>query len=178
MMRLIVSVASSVCSVENTRWPVSAASSAVSMVSKSRISPTRMTSGSWRSALRSACANDRVSTDDFALVDDRPVVAMEELDRVFDGHDVRAAVVVDVVDHRRERRALAAAGGAGDEHEAALFVGDPLQHLRQAELVDRADLHGNDAEDQADRAALLEHVAAEPAEAGDAVGEVDFLRLP
>ena len=33
------------------------------MVSKSRISPTRMTSGSWRSALRSACANERVSTD-------------------------------------------------------------------------------------------------------------------
>ena len=28
MMRLMVSVASSVCSVENTRWPVSAASSA------------------------------------------------------------------------------------------------------------------------------------------------------
>ena len=63
MMRLIVSVASSVCSVEKTRWPVSAASSPVSIVSKSRISPTRMTSGSCRSALRSACANDRVSTD-------------------------------------------------------------------------------------------------------------------
>ena len=54
MMRLIVSVASSVCSVENTRWPVSAACIAVSIVSMSRISPTRMTSGSWRSALRSA----------------------------------------------------------------------------------------------------------------------------
>jgi len=46
MMRLIVSVASSVWSVENTRWPVSAASSAVWIVSWSRISPTRMTSGS------------------------------------------------------------------------------------------------------------------------------------
>ncbi len=33
MMRLIVSVASTVCSVESTRWPVSAASSAVSIVS-------------------------------------------------------------------------------------------------------------------------------------------------
>ena len=33
MMRLMVSVASRVCSVEKTRWPVSAASSAVSMVS-------------------------------------------------------------------------------------------------------------------------------------------------
>ena len=63
MMRLMVSVASRVCSVENTRWPVSAASRAVSIVSKSRISPTRMTSGSWRRALRRACANERVSTD-------------------------------------------------------------------------------------------------------------------
>ena len=54
MMREMVSVASSVCSVESTRWPVSAAVSAVSMVSESRISPTRITSGSWRSALLSA----------------------------------------------------------------------------------------------------------------------------
>ena len=51
------SVASRVCRVENTRWPVSAASRAVSMVSKSRISPTRMTSGSWRRIDRSALAN-------------------------------------------------------------------------------------------------------------------------
>ncbi len=61
-MRLIVSVASIVWSVEKTRWPVSAATSAVSTVSKSRISPTRMTSGSWRRAARIAAANDRVST--------------------------------------------------------------------------------------------------------------------
>src|SRR6185503_11775730 len=107
MMRLIVSVASIVCSVENTRCPVSAACSAVSIVSMSRISPTRMTSGSWRSALRSAAAND------FALAHDRVVVAVQILDRVFDGNDVARPRAVDVVDHRRQRRALAAAGGAG-----------------------------------------------------------------
>ena len=61
MTRLMVSVASRVWSVENTRWPVSAACRAVSIVSMSRISPTRMTSGSWRSALRRAWANERVS---------------------------------------------------------------------------------------------------------------------
>src|SRR3712207_7949691 len=43
---VMVSVASSVCRVERTRCPVSAAVRAVSMVSKSRISPTRITSGS------------------------------------------------------------------------------------------------------------------------------------
>ena len=50
-----------VCSVENTRWPVSAAVSAISMVSRSRISPTRMTFGAWRSAARSASAKVGVS---------------------------------------------------------------------------------------------------------------------
>src|SRR5262249_9589910 len=42
MIRLMVSTASRVWSVEKTRWPVSAAWSAVEMVSRSRISPTRI----------------------------------------------------------------------------------------------------------------------------------------
>ena len=50
-----------------------------------------MTSGSCRSALRSACANDRVSTRDLALVDDRLLIAVQELDRILDRHDVRAS---------------------------------------------------------------------------------------
>ena len=50
MMRSIVCAASCVCRVANTRWPVSAAVRAVEIVSRSRISPTRITSGSWRRA--------------------------------------------------------------------------------------------------------------------------------
>ena len=46
--RVTVDGASLVCSVESTRWPVSAALTAISAVSKSRISPTMMMSGSWR----------------------------------------------------------------------------------------------------------------------------------
>src|SRR2546426_6303189 len=61
MTRLIVWVQSVVCSVENTRCPVSAAFSAVSSVSISRISPIRMTSGAWRNTCRSAALNDSVS---------------------------------------------------------------------------------------------------------------------
>src|SRR6266566_541570 len=59
--RLMVWVQSVVCNVENTRCPVSAALSAVSSVSMSRISPIRITSGSWRSTCRSAEWNDSVS---------------------------------------------------------------------------------------------------------------------
>jgi hypothetical protein len=52
----MVAGASFVWSVESTKWPVSAALTAISAVSKSRISPTMMTSGSWRRNERSAAA--------------------------------------------------------------------------------------------------------------------------
>ncbi len=60
-IRSIDSAALFVCKVANTKCPVSAAVMASWMVSKSRISPTRITSGSSRSAERSAAANDLVS---------------------------------------------------------------------------------------------------------------------
>ena len=46
MIRSIVCAVSCVCNVAKTRWPVSAAVSAVEIVSRSLISPTRITSGS------------------------------------------------------------------------------------------------------------------------------------
>ena len=57
----MVDATSAVWIVEKTRWPVSAAFSDVSTVSRSRISPTMITSGSWRSAARRASGNDAVS---------------------------------------------------------------------------------------------------------------------
>ena len=47
-----------VCRVEKTRCPVKAAWMAISAVSRSRISPTMMTSGSWRTMWRSPVAKD------------------------------------------------------------------------------------------------------------------------
>ena len=52
--RWTVSAASMVCMVQSTRWPVSAARSAVIAVSSSRTSPIMITSGSWRIAARRA----------------------------------------------------------------------------------------------------------------------------
>src|SRR5579862_4857187 len=60
MTRSTVLAALWVCKVPNTKWPVAAAVMASSMVSKSRISPTRTISGSSRSAPRSPDANDLV----------------------------------------------------------------------------------------------------------------------
>ncbi len=55
---MIVPVASLVWSVEKTKCPVSAAISVMAIVSASRISPTKMMSGSCRSISRSPCWND------------------------------------------------------------------------------------------------------------------------
>ena len=54
--RVIAAGASFVCSVESTKWPVSAASIEMRAVSPSRISPTMITSGSERTIERSAVA--------------------------------------------------------------------------------------------------------------------------
>ena len=71
-MRPTVSAASTVCIVERTRWPDSAACSAVCAVSPSRSSPIRMMSGSCRSARRSAWLKSRVSspTSRWLTIDD------------------------------------------------------------------------------------------------------------
>ncbi len=63
--RVSVEGASLVCSVESTRCPVCEALTAMSAVSRSRISPTMITSGSWRRNARSTVANVRFA---FSLI--------------------------------------------------------------------------------------------------------------
>src|SRR6266478_1717709 len=154
----MVSVASRVCKVEKTKWPVSAASSAVEIVSRSRISPTRMTSGSWRKAARKAVEN----------------VAVQERDGVLDGDEVIGAIGIDAVDHGGERGGLAGTGGSGDENEAALLFANAVDDRGKIELVGGANFRGNDAQHHANVAALLENVDAKAAEAGDAVSHVQL----
>ena len=77
----------------------------------------------------------RVGTD-FALVDDRPVVRVQELDRVLDGHDVKRLRQVDDVDQRGKRRGLARSSRSGHQHEPAAQLGQRRDHRRQAEGVE------------------------------------------
>jgi hypothetical protein len=78
-------MASLVCRVDSTRWPVRAACTAISAVWRSRISPTMMMSGSWRSTWRSMRGKGQADgLVDLVLVDDVELV----LHRVFDGDDV------------------------------------------------------------------------------------------
>src|SRR5205823_8321961 len=91
--------------------------------------------------------------------------------------DVLVALRVDLVNHGRERRRLAGAGGTRDEHETAWTVGEVRQHLWQSKLVKPLDLLRDHAVDRRDRAALVEHVAAEARDAADAEREVQFERF-
>ena len=111
---------------------------------------------------------------DLALIHETSLVLVDVLDRILDGDDVLAPLGVDLVDHRRERRGLAAAGRAGDEHEPARALGQVGDDRRQAELVEWLDLFGNDPVDGRDGAPLIEHVAAKPRHAPDAEREVEL----
>jgi hypothetical protein len=86
---------------------------------------------------------------DLALVDDAALVAVEELDRVLDGHDVVGPGPVDQVDHRRERGRLTGARRAGHEDEAARLLGELGECRRHPELLERLELGRDHAERRA-----------------------------
>ncbi len=68
----------------------------------------------------------RVRTD-LPLVDERLVIRVQELDRVFDRHDVIRTGSVDQVDERGQGGRLARSGRAGHENQAARQFGEPAQ---------------------------------------------------
>ncbi len=176
-MRPMVSAASSVCSVEKTRCPDSAACNATCAVSASRSSPMRMTSGSCRRTRRSACAKLSVSIPDLALVHDAAAIVVEDLDRVLDRDDVLLTCAIDLVDHRRERCRLSGAGGAGDEHEATLLPREPRDSGREVELVEAGDPVRDHAKGERDGAALAESVHAEARKVGTRVRKIEVATL-
>ena len=117
---------------------------------------------------------DRVGAD-LALVDDRALVRVEELDRVLDREDVVLALGVDHVDHRRQRRRLARAGRPGDEDEAARLAGEVAQHLRHPSESRSGIWCGTRRKAALIAPALEEGVDAEPGDVRDRVGEVELL---
>jgi hypothetical protein len=111
---------------------------------------------------------------DLALVHDRGLVLMEELDRVLDRDDVHRPALVDRVDHRCESRRLAGARRAGHEDEAPRLARELEEHLRQAQVLGRLDQLRHQAEGRGEAVALEIDVDAEAGDAGDGVGEVDL----
>ena len=103
-----------VCSVVSSRWPVSAACTAMSAVSRSRISPTMMTSGSWRRIERRTRAKSS-SISGLTWIWVMPSIWYSIGSSMV---MILSLAVVEVAQGGVERRGLAAAGGAGDQDHA------------------------------------------------------------
>ncbi len=173
MMRLMLSGASSVWSVLRTRWPgLGGEEGRLDRVQVAHLADEDDV-GVLAEAAAQAAGEARDVHADLALADRALLVLVEVFDGVLDGDDVLAAEGVDVIDHGRQGRRLAASRRPRDEDEAALVEGDLLQDLGQEQLPDRLDLERDDAEGDGQRAPLVIDAAAEPAEPGQAVGQVD-----
>ena len=109
-----------------------------------------------------------------ALINDRFLVQMHELDRVFDRQDVSPPLHVDLVGHRGERCALSRSRRISDEHEAVGQLRERLHHVRQTQLVERWDPLGYQTIDRRHRASLTEHIATEPSQSGNAERQINL----
>ena len=80
-----------------------------------------------------------------------------------------------MVDHRRERRRLAGSGGAGEQHDPALLLGQFGHHRGQCQFLDRRDLVRDRAAGDRDQSALAERVDAKASDFVDFKREVDLV---
>ncbi len=118
----------------------------------------------------------RVETH-FALVDDGLLIRVQEFDRILDREDVVRGGLVAVVDHRRQGRRLAGAGGADHEDEPALQHHEVLEDVGHAEILELGHLGSDVAQHHRGIAALIEHIDAEAAEARLGDREIDLQLL-
>ena len=95
-----------------------------------------------------------------ALVDQRFFALIDVLDGVLDGQDMLGAALVDMLDHRRQRRGFAAAGGTGDQDQTARLVRHLLQHGGQPQLRQRGDMVVEQAQGGSQLILLHKHVGA------------------
>ena len=151
MIRSIDCAALFVWRVEKTRWPVSAAVMTVWIVCQSRISPTMMTSGSWRIMFLSASWKPGVSVptsrcETAALPSAKRYSIGSSIVTMCTGRFsmIERMIAASVVD-------LPEPVGSGDEDEARRDVRERLQDFGQAELRDLGDLEGDPPEDGRER---------------------------
>ena len=89
---------------------------------------------------------------------------MDELDRILERDDVLLRGAVDVVDHRRERGALARARAPCHEHEPAGRLGEDAHRVGQAERIELQMAARDASDDRAEETSLEVEMNAEPPE--------------
>ena len=174
MMRSSVSAALFACSVARHRWPGAGERQRVlhRLTVADFTDQDHVRRGAHGAAQR---AMERLGVEPhFALVDDRLLVPVQELDRVLDRQDVVGRGLVAVVEHRRERGRLARARGADHQHQAALDHDQVFHDHRQAEFLERGHVGRDVAQHHRGVAALMEDRDAEAAEARLGDREVDL----
>ena len=110
-----------------------------------------------------------------ALGDRALLVAVQELDGVFDGDHVPRHASIHGVDHRRQRGGFAAPDRAAHQHESARTSRDLLNHRRKIQLLKGWNRGRHLPKHHRDGSTLLVEVAAETRKAGDPEGEVHLL---
>src|SRR5439155_14843090 len=98
------------------------------------------------------------------------------------GDNVVAAILVAVINHRRQRRGLAGTGWAGDDHQSLVQHPKFSQHRRQwrvklFEIFERKHLRWYLAEDGGAAVFLVEKIGAEARHVRDFVTEVHVTRF-
>ena len=85
--------------------------------------PTRAQLGILSQAFAERIGKPDDIRTEFTLVNEGSTTGVQVFDRVLDRDDMNGFALVDVMEQRRERRALAAAGGAGEEHKPVRVLG-------------------------------------------------------
>jgi hypothetical protein len=112
-----------------------------------------------------------------ALIHHTSLVLVQVLDRILDRHDVLVPIVVDLVDHRRQRGGLAGPGRARHQDQAPGTFRQFGDDLRQPQLFEAHDLEWNGAKRPRHVPPLHEDVRAEAGELLHAEREVELVGL-
>src|SRR5579862_3143141 len=110
----------------------------------------------------------------FALIYKAPLMVMQKLDWVLDCDHVLFALVVNLVEHRGERRGLARTGRPGDQHQPSRLFAQALHDRWQSKAVKALDLPRNGPEHGAHCAPLLEQIAAESRQVLETKGKIEL----
>ena len=109
-----------------------AAVRASSIVSRSRISPTRMMFGIFTKRASQGGGEGLGVHADFTMVDQRTVTLVDELDRVLHRQDVILSVLVRVIGDGRQGRRFTATCRTSDEYQASMKHRELREDRREA----------------------------------------------
>ena len=101
---------------------------------------------------------------ELTLVEERLLVRVQKLDRIFQGQNMNFLRQIELVQHRGERRRLSAPGGARDENDPVLLLDHFLENRRQPELFQRGNIRLKLPHHDGLPAVLLENIHSKPGE--------------